>query len=92
MSIDPLGHIEVRAFLKSRKVVKTWSLLTLCLYTGAVMCVLIDSMESKGVANASLIIQLRVRRIYKVCMDKGTNMFEIRRLVDPLDGLLQLRK
>ena len=78
--IDPLGHIELRAFSKSRKVVKTWPLQTRCLDTGAGMCVLMDSMEAKSVANALLRIQLKVRRIEKVCMDKGKNMFEIKNI------------
>ena len=92
VSIEPLGHIEVRAFQKSRKVVKAWPLLTRCFDTGAVMCLLVDFMETKSVANALLRVQLRVGRIDKVCMDKGTNMFAIKRIVGASDCLLQLKE
>ena len=47
-----------------------------------------DSKETKSVVNTLIRLQLRVGQIEKVCMDKGTNMFEIKRLVDASDGLL----
>ena len=92
MSIDPLGHLEVKAFLKSRKVVKAWPLLARCLDTGAVLCLLMESMETKSVVNSLLRLQLRVGRIEKICMDQRTNMIELKRLVDSLNGLLQLKE
>jgi len=49
-------------------------------------------LDGKSVVNALLRIQLRFGRIDKVCMDKGTNMFEIKILVNTSDGLLQLKE
>ena len=92
VSIDPLGRLKVKAFSKSRKVVKASPLLALCLDTGAVLCLLMESMETKSVVNALLRFQLRVGRIEKICMDQGTNMIELKRLVDSSNGLLQLKE
>ena len=46
VSIDPLGHLEVRAFSKSPKIVKVWPLLARRLDTGDVLCLLMESMET----------------------------------------------
>ena len=44
ISLDPLGHMEVKAFNNSRKVVKLYPLLIRCIDTGAVNCLLMESM------------------------------------------------
>ena len=68
-SLDPLGHMEVKAFNNSRKVVKLYPLLIRCINTGAVNCLLMESMQSKSVIGALIRLQLRMGRIKKVAMD-----------------------
>ena len=47
ISIDPLGHTEVKAFCKCRKIVKVWPLLARCMDTGSVLVLIMESMETK---------------------------------------------
>ena len=60
ISLDPLGHLEVKAFSNSRKLVKVWLLLIRYMDTGAVLCQIMESMETRSVMNALLRLQLRM--------------------------------
>ena len=89
VSIDPLGYLEGRAFSKSRKIVKLWPLLGRCLDKGAVLCLLMETMETKSICNALLRFQLRVGCIDKVSMNSGMNLFELRKMSEVSNGLLK---
>ena len=92
VSIDPLGPVDDRAFAKSRKTFKAWPLVVRSLDTGAVMAILVDTMESKSIINALLRVQLMFGKIEKVSKNKGTNLMGINLLVDGCNGLLQLQE
>ena len=66
ISLDPLGDLEEKAFNNSRKIVKLWPLLICCVDTDAVLCMMMEYMETKSVVNALLRLQLRMGKIEKV--------------------------
>ena len=80
ISLDPLGHIEVKAFNSARKVVKLYPLLIRCIDTGRVNCLMMESMLSKNVIGALVRLQFRMGRIKKVAIDAGTNLVELKRM------------
>ena len=82
ISVDPLGHMEVKAFSKSRKIMKVWLLLIRCVDTGTVLYLIMESMESKSVVNAHLRLQLKMGRIDRVSVDGGTNLIELKRSLE----------
>ena len=92
ISLDPLGHIEVKAFNNARKVVKLWPLLVRCIDTGGVNCLMMESMQSKSVIGALVRLQFRMGRIKKVAMDAGTNLVELKRMSEESNGLLQVEE
>ena len=60
ISLDPLGNLEVKAFNNSRKVVKLWPLLIRCFDNGGVICMMMETMQTKSVVSALLRLQLRM--------------------------------
>ena len=74
------------------KIVKAWPLLAWCLDTGAVICLLMESMKTKSVLNALLQLQLLVGQIERLFMDQGTNMFELKQMVEVSNSSLQVKE
>ena len=52
---------------------------------------IMESMETKSVVNALLRLQLRMGRINRISMDSGTNLFELKRMAEVSNRLLQLK-
>ena len=60
--------------------------------TGAVNCLLMESMQNKSVICALIRLQLRMGRIKKVAMDAGTNLIELKRMAEDSNGLLDIEQ
>ena len=84
--------MKVKAFNKSRKIVKVWPLLIRCVDTGAVLCLIMESIGIRSVVNALLRLQLIMGRIDKVSMDSGTNLIELKRMGEVSKGLLKFKE
>ena len=82
ISLDPLGKLKVKVFNNSRKVVKLWPLFIFCVDTGAVLCMMMESMKTKSVVNALFRLQLKMGKIEKVSMNSSTNSIELKRMSD----------
>ena len=84
--------MEFKVFTKGQKIVKVWSVLIRCVDTGAVLCLIMESMETKSIVNALLRLQLRMGRIDKVSVDSGTKLIELKRMGEVSNGLLKFKE
>ena len=69
-----------------------WPLLIRCIDTGAVLCLIMESMETSSEVNALLRLQLRMGRIHKVSVDSGTNLIELKRMAEVSNGVLKFKE
>ena len=82
----------MKAFNNSRKIVKLGPFLIGCIVIGAVLCMMMESMETKSVVNALVRLQLKMGKNEKVSMNSGTNLIELKRMSEISNGLLKFKE